>query len=276
MMASLPEIELADTQPGYSLPELREQCDEVMTDSDKRLLTDYFYLRHDCQNLVKLLKNPEAEIDSSGNYTAEQYEDLITCAKEMNQNVSRYPAFMSDFAREYPDNKNAEGFYAEDEMTYQFLNFAVTTCPNKMIRQWHKLNLDITNFLTAVLARKQGWDVGTYIKGEGEVQEMIRQNNSKDFDLSKSYDYVKDLMKIVEEEDPVKKEKMIDAFKWIWLEEKTFFEPFSLEAVFAYLCKLEMQYRWANLDMKTGEETFKQIIENLRSEAKVPDEFVRK
>ncbi len=275
-MASLPEIELADTQPGYSLPELREQCDEVMTDSDKRLLTDYFYLRHDCQNLVKLLKNPEAEIDSSGNYTAEQYEDLITCAKEMNQNVSRYPAFMSDFAREYPDNKNAEGFYAEDEMTYQFLNFAVTTCPNKMIRQWHKLNLDITNFLTAVLARKQGWDVGTYIKGEGEVQEMIRQNNSKDFDLSKSYDYVKDLMKIVEEEDPVKKEKMIDAFKWIWLEEKTFFEPFSLEAVFAYLCKLEMQYRWANLDMKTGEETFKQIIENLRSEAKVPDEFVRK
>ncbi len=276
LMASLPEIELADTQPSYSLPELREQCDEVMTDSDKRLLTDYFYLRHDCQNLVKLLKNPDAEIDSSGNYSAEQYEDLITCATEMNQNVSRYPAFMSDFAREYPNNKDTEGFYAEDEMTYQFLNFAVTTCPNKMIRQWYKLNLDITNFLTAVLARKQGWDVGTYIKGEGEVQEMIRQNNSKDFDLSKSYDYVKDLMKIVEEEDPVKKEKMIDAFKWIWLEEKTFFEPFSLEAVFAYLCKLEMQYRWANLDMKTGEETFKQIIENLRSEAKVPDEFVRK
>ncbi len=276
LMAGLPDIELEDTQPGYSLEELREQCEEELTDSDKKLLANYFFLRHDCQNLVKLLKNPETQTDSSGNFSPEQYADLLTSAREMNYNVKRYPAFMSEFAREYPYNKDTKGFYPEDELTYQFLNFAVTTCPNKMIRQWHQLNLDVTNFLTAVLARKQGWDVGEYIKGEGEVQEMIRHNMSKDFDLGKQYDYVKELMTIVEEPDPVRKEKLIDAFKWLWLEEQTFYDPFSIEAVFAYLCKLEMQYRWANLDVKTGEETFKQIIENLRSEAKVPEEFIRK
>ncbi len=276
LMAGLPDIELADTQPGYSLADLREQCEEELNDGDKILLARYFFLRHDCQNLVRLLKDPEAKVDGSGNYSAEQYADLLTSAREMNHNVSRYPAFMSDFAREYPSKKDTKGFYAEDELAYQFLNYAITTCPNDMIRRWHKLNLEVTNFLTAVLARGQGWDPGDYIKGEGEMQEMIRQHNTKDFDLSREHDYIRDLMAIVEEEDPVRKEKLIDAFKWIWLDEETFYNPFSIEAVFAYLCKLEMQYRWANLDVKTGEETFKKIIENLRSEAKVPEEFIRK
>ena len=102
---------------------------------------------------------------------------------------------------------------------------------------------------------------------------MIRENKTKDFDLSHEYDYVKQLMSIADENDPVRKEKMIDAFKWQWLDENTFFEPFSIESVFAYFCKLEMQYRWAKLDVETGKETFKQIIENLRGEARVPDEF---
>ena len=63
--------------------------------------------------------------------------------------------------------------------------------------------------------------------------------------------------------------------KWLWLDDQTFFEPFSIESVYAYLCKLEMQYRWAKLDVEQGKETFKQIIENLRGEARVPEEFVR-
>ena len=73
----------------------------------------------------------------------------------------------------------------------------------------------------------------------------------------------------------VQKEKKIDAFKWSWLDERTFFDIFSIDAVFAYFCKLEMLERWEHLDVEEGKETFKQIIENLRGEAKVPEEFVR-
>jgi hypothetical protein len=82
-------------------------------------------------------------------------------------------------------------------------------------------------------------------------------------------------MKIVDCDDPVEKEKRIDAFKWLWLEDQTFMDVFSIDAVFAYVCKLEMLERWAKLDMETGRETFRQIIENLRGEARVPDEFKR-
>ena len=274
-MAGLPDIELADTRPGVTFEELREQCEEQLSPGDAKLVSNYFYLRQDCLNLVRLLKNPDAQIDTWGNYSLEQLRDLITSATELNFNVHRFPAFMSIFAREYSYNKDTKGYFPEDEILFQFYNYAIKTCPNKFIREWNQLNLDITNILTAMLARKQGWNIADFIKGDGEVQEMIRENKTKDFDLTHEFDYVKSLVQIVDEEDPVKKEKMIDAFKWLWLDEKTFFNPFSLEAVYAYICKLEMQYRWAKLDPETGKETFKQIIENLRGEAKVPEEFLK-
>ncbi|MCH5168804.1 MAG: DUF2764 family protein [Prevotellaceae bacterium] len=273
MIAGLPDIDLQDANPGLDLENMREQCEEQLTFYDRKLLF-YFFLHFDCINLVKLLKNPEADIDQWGNFSLDQLRDLITSATELNFNVHRYPAFMSIFAREYAFNKDKEGYFPEDEMAYQFLDYAIRTCPNRMMRRWYKLNLDITNILTAMLARAQGWSVGDFIKGEGEVQEIIRENKTKDFNLGTELDYIPQLMKIVEEEDPVRKEKMIDAFKWRWLDERTFFEPFSMEAVFAYLCKLEMQQRWAKLDVEQGKETFRKIIDELRGEAQVPEEFV--
>ena len=272
MIAGLPDIDLQDSKPGMSIEDMREQCEEQLTQQDKKLLF-YFFLHFDCVNLVKLLKNPEAEIDQWGNFSLDQLRDLITSATELNFNVHRYPAFMSIFAREYAFNKDKAGYFPEDEMAYQFLDYAIRTCPNRMMRRWYKLNLDITNILTAMLARGQGWSIGDFIKGDGEVQEMIRENKTKDFNLSHELDYIPQLMKIVDEADPVRKEKMIDAFKWIWLDERTFFEPFNMEAVFAYLCKLEMQQRWAKLDVEQGKETFQRIIDDLRSEAQVPEEF---
>lgn len=273
-MAGVPDIDLNDKQASVSIASMKEDLEETLTDMDKKLIF-YFFLQKDCMNIAKLLKNPEAEIDPLGNLSMEQYTDLITSAREMNFNVHRYPSFMSEFAREYEFNAAKPNYFAEDDILYRFYNYA-SQCPNKMIASWFSLNLDITNILTAFLARKNGWNIADYIQGENEVTEMILNNNTKDFDLSAEFDYVKELMQIVECEDPVQKEKRIDAFRWQWLDEQTFFEPFSIEAVFAYICKLDMLDRWDKLDVEKGQETFRQIINNLRGEAKVPEEYTSK
>lgn len=270
LMAGLPDITL-DSQMSVSFPDICEQMEMNLSDYDKKLIF-YFFLENDCKNLVKLLKDPDAEINPNCNYTMEQYRDMITSAREMNFNVHRYPSFMSEFARNYNYNKDVKGWYAEDAMQLEFLEYAIQ-CPNKMISEWYSLNLNINNVLTAMIARKEGWNVADFVQGHNEVTDMILNNNTKDFDLALQYDYVKDLMQIVECDDPVQKEKRIDALKWAWLDEQTFFDSFSIEALFAYLCKMDMLYRWEKLDVENGKETFRQIIENLRSEAKVPDEF---
>lgn len=273
LMAGLPDISLNDSKKAPTVAELKEECENVLSDSDKKLMS-FFFLKYDCQNIVRLLKNPEASLLPNGNYSPEQYQDLITSAKEMNFNVHRYPTFMSIFAREYAYNKDTAGFFAEDAMMLEYYKYAMG-CSNKMIADWYEFNFNVTNILTAMIARKNGWSVGDYIQGDNEVTEIIRTNNTKDFSLSVEYDYVADLMKVVDETDPVQKEKKIDAFKWTWLDERTFFDIFSIDAVFAYFCKLEMLERWEHLDVEEGKATFTQIIENLRGEAKVPAEFLR-
>ena len=271
LMAGLPDLSIDDCKSGPSLLELKEELSETLSYQDKQLIF-YFFLKYDCNNLVELLKNAEAPIDLKGNYRIEQYTDMMVSAREMNFNVHRYPSFMSEFAREYKYNKDSDGFFPEDAMALRYFEYAMK-CPNKMMASWFRLNFDITNVLTAMIARKNGWNVSNYVLGDGEVSEMLRNNNTRDFGLSVEYDYVNELMKIVDCEDPVEKEKKIDAFKWLWLDEQTFADVFSIEAVFAYLAKLEILERWSKLDVDQGREQFRTIIENLRNEAQVPEEF---
>lgn len=273
LIAGLPEIDFSDSHPGYSMDELVEQLHESLTPWDARLMANFFFLQRDCKNLVGYLKDPEAELKYQGAYTREQYKDLVKSAEEMNFNVHRYPSFLSIFAREWSFNKDKKGYFPEDEILYLFYKYAIDNCSNKFVREWYQMNMDINNILTAILARKYGWNISDYIKGEGEVQEKLREENTPDFGLSREMDYMKELIQIADQDDPVKKEKMIDALKWLWLDDNTFFEPFGIESVFAYMCKLEMQYRWANLDVEKGKESFEQIIENLRGEARVPDAY---
>jgi hypothetical protein len=273
LIAGLPEIDFSDSHPGYSMDELVEQLHESLTPWDARLMANFFFLQRDCKNLVGYLKDPEAELKYQGAYTKEQYKDLVKSAEEMNFNVHRYPSFLSIFAREWSFNKDKKGYFPEDEILYLFYKYAIDNCSNKFVREWYQMNMDINNILTAILARKYGWNIADYIKGEGEVQEKLREENTPDFGLSREMDYMKELIQIADQDDPVKKEKMIDALKWLWLDDNTFFEPFGIEPVFAYMCKLEMQYRWANLDVEKGKESFEQIIENLRGEARVPDAY---
>ena len=273
LIAGLPDIDFSDSHPGYSMDELVEQLHESLTPWDARLMANFFFLQRDCKNLVGYLKDPEAELMYQGAYTKEQYHDLVKSAEEMNFNVHRYPSFLSIFAREWAFNKDKKGYFPEDEILYLFYKYAIDNCSNKFVREWYQMNMDINNILTAILARKYGWNIADYIKGEGEVQEKLREENTPDFGLSREMDYMKELIQIADQDDPVKKEKMIDALKWLWLDDNTFFEPFGIESVFAYMCKLEMQYRWANLDVEKGKESFEQIIENLRGEARVPDAY---
>lgn len=274
LMTDVPVLTLDGGNTGISYADFRLMCKEQLSKSDMRLLY-CVYLRQDCLNLLKLLKNPEAEIIILGNYTVEELLKLIEECNYDDSKIVGYPSFLPKFLMDsYYVKKDMPGYFAEDDLMMAYYEYAFQR-KNKFVVKWFKINFNITNILTALIARKNGWNVADYVLGDNEITEMMRMNKSKDFDLGREYDYVPELMKIVDIADPVEKEKRIDAFKWIWLDEQTFCDPFSIETVFAYLCKLEMLDRWEKLDPVKGKETFREIIENLRGEAKVPEEFTK-
>ncbi len=258
IMAGVPELQLSDTHPGYSIQKLREELQTEMGGRDENLLRVLF-LGHDCRNLVRLLRNNEAELEPNGNYSREELLDLMEKAAEIDLGQTAYPEFLIQFVRDFAQNAERKEWYAEDEVLLLYYQHCIQHCPDSLMRRWYQMNLDVTNLMTAMIARKQGWKVGDFVKGEGEVQDMIRTNDQHDFSLSNLYDFVPEVMKIVDEDDPVRKERMLDAFKWAWLDEQTFADVFSIEAVFAYLCKLEIQERWSHLDVEQGKETFEQL-----------------
>ena len=274
-MAGLPELNLSDTRPGYSISAMRDELQAEIGRRDERLLF-FLFLHHDCRNLVALLPNEEAELGPNSNYSREELLELVEEARGVDLGNSRFPEFMLEFVRDYDAKAGQPGYFPEDEVLMRYYQYCSEQCPNALMRRWYGLNFDVTNIMTALIARRQGWAVADYVKGDGEVPEMIRTSEARDFDLGTVYGYIPEIMKIADEEDPVRKERMLDAFKWKWLEEETFADSFSVEAVFAYLCRLEIQDRWAILDAEKGRETFEQIIANLRSEAQVPEEFMQK
>lgn len=273
-MAGLPTVKLTDAQPQQSLLQLKEELADVLEPQDARLMERYF-MRFDCENLATLLADEAAEIDQRGNYDREALSLLIEEARQTDSAVKGFPAFMADFVRDYDAHAGQTNWFARDAALLAYYNYA-RECPNAMMADWYSLNFNILNILTALIARRQGWALENYVQGDGPVVEaLLKQSTQADFGLNGELDYMKDLMQAAETTDPVEKERQIDALRWNWLEDKTFFEPFDITALFAYVVRNEILERWALLDPEQGRERFTQIIENLRGEAKVPEEFRR-
>lgn len=172
------------------------------------------------------------------------------------------PPYFKEFFKLYLEaqgKENKQEIPWEDRLAALYYAYAMKNA-NKFVSDWFCLNLNINNMLTAITCRKHGFDKAGYIVGDNEVAQALRTSNARDFGLGDTVDYLPDLWRIAEETDLMVREKKVDLLKWEWLEEHTFFKPFDIESVFAYLLKLEMIERWVMLDKATGEKTFREII----------------
>lgn len=296
LMAGLPEVKLTDARPQHTLLQLKEELADILEPQDERLLQRYF-LRFDCENLAELLEAgrrkspydivvdpskvlPLPEVSGKWNavalYDQATLKQFVEDARATDRAVKGFPAFMADFVRIYDMRQDETKWFVRDAVLLAYYDYA-RQCPNTMMAEWYELNFNILNILTALIARRQGWNLADYVQGCGPVvNAILKQSSQPDFGLGAELDYVQDLMRAAETTDPVDKERQIDALRWNWLEERTFFEPFDITALFAYIVRTEILERWALLDPEQGRERFTEIIENLRGEARVPEEFIRK
>lgn len=266
LIAGLPNIALDDSKLTYSVSDFRTEVEGMLTSKDQKLI-DLFYLKYDNKNLYANIKNPDSAPDPRGSISHETFNSLYRALKDevklpKDKNI---PSYFVDFFKIYLEEEN-KGDKAgvvsipwEDRLAALYYDYAMK-CGNRFIAGWFELNLNINNILTAFTCRKYGFDKAQYIIGENEVAQNIRMSNARDFGLGDSVDYLPELQRIAEEPDLIAREKKMDILKWKWLDDNTFFKPFDIESVFAYLLKLEMIERWVTLDKTTGEKTFREIV----------------
>ena len=141
---------------------------------------------------------------------------------------------------------------------------------NRFIRAWFTFNQNMNNVLVAQICRKHGFDVKQKIVGEGEVAEQLRTHTSqKDFGLSEVMDDYQEILSLAQIDDLMAREKAIDAIRFAWLQDRTEFDYFSAEMVFAYYLEAVMLHRWSLLTIEEGEKVFRALVADMKKGIKL-------
>lgn len=271
LVAGLLDISLEDGKLSYTISDFRAESYGDLSAKDQALI-DLFYLKYDHADLLSLLKDKDAVTQGKGNFSSEDLLQLIASVKEGEKPDAKFPSYLYDFIAQYLALPADELYKAENLLASAYYAYAMKS-KNPFIASWFEFNLNINNILAAFAARKYKMNVAEVIVGDTDVCEMLRTSNARDFGLSETLDYFEPLQRLVETDDLVEREKKVDQLKWKWLEDASFFHYFTVERLFVFLLQLEMIERWVLLDKEKGSELFRQMIQNLKDEVQIPEEF---
>ena len=272
LIAGLPELSLDDNKLNLTVRDFRELYYPELA-ADDRALLDLVYLSYDNANLLLLIKDKEAQLGEEGLYSRDELLAIIEAARAEEAPECKCPRYMYDFVVESESEENAaEGLFPEDRLAQLYYAHAMNQ-GNAFVARWFEFNLNLNNFLTAITARRYKLDVKSLIVGDNEVAKALRTSNSRDFGLTGVMDSFEEILRISELENLVERERRLDVFKWEWMEEASFFDYFSVEKLFAFLIKVQIIERWISLDAEAGGEMLRSMIQQLKDEVKVPQEF---
>ena len=271
LVAGLPDISLDDGKLSYSVSDFKAELYPDLSAQDRKLI-DLFYLKFDNTAILKLLKNKDAVIEDKGNFSAEELLQLIEAVREGDTPDKKYPSYLVNFVSQYLQLSQDELYRADDLLAALYYSYGMSS-NNVFIASWFEFNLNLNNILAALAARKYKLEVSSVIVGATSICEQLCTSNARDFGLNETLEYFEALQRIADIEELVEREKKVDMLKWKWLEDESFFHYFTIERIFVFLMQLEMIERWISLDKEKGNELFRKMIQDLKNEVQIPEEF---
>ena len=271
-IAGLPDIQIDNAKSIPAQEDILDELKQILSKGDMALL-DLLRLKYDNNNLLKFLANRDAELNPLGKLTSQDWAELIELIDNSDERNpvrdARLLKYMLEFYTTIRNEQSEEKIdFAEDFLAALYYKYGMQ-CKNKFVAEWFEFNLNINNILTALTCRKYGWDIKSAIVGDNVVAETIRNSvSARDFNLKAEIDYFDALVNISETANLLDREHRIDALKWNWLEENTFFNSFSIEKVLSFWLRCELMHRWDNLSMEEGAEIFRQMINDLKKDVK--------
>jgi len=273
LIAGLADISLDDSKAPASAELLRTELYDALDAADRKVM-DMLLMENDCRNLISMLRDGSVAADAPlGLLSAERMEELVAQVKADEAPSKDIPGFMYTFVQEWlNDSWREHAAFAEDRLWSLFYEYAMGS-GNEFVRKWYEFNLDLNNILSAITARTYGLDIQKVIVGSNAAAQALRTSGARDWGLSQEIDFFDDVVRLIDEDDLAQRERKTDMLRWRWLEENTFFNYFTVERLFSYMVRLGMVERWTTLDKEKGQQLFRQLIGELKSQTEVPAEF---
>lgn len=88
LVAGLPELTLEDSKQSYTVADFKTEIYTGLSASDQKLI-DLFYLKFDNANVLKLLKDKEAAIDTGEIFPRRNWRNIFLPLKREEKSVPR-------------------------------------------------------------------------------------------------------------------------------------------------------------------------------------------
>lgn len=265
LVSGLPDIQLSDAKVS-PMVEMAEEIKENLSDADANLFS-LLLLKYDNENFLAYLKDNNAQLNPLGNLSSNDWEELVSLMNESDSVVDKrlmpyIQQFYAQYTMGFPEN-----VLPEDQLAVGYYSYGMK-CGNRFLSDWFEFNLNLNNVLAALMCRKFGFDIKTAVLGSNEIAEALRTSGARDFGLAGTFDQMEEVLRIAEMTDLYEREKRLDALRWNWLEDHTFFHFFSAERIWAFWLKSELIHRWEDLTTEKGKTVFRQLMDNFRKEVK--------
>lgn len=260
LVSGFREYALDAETKGFDIEAILAEIGESVSARDMKCVR-LLYAYYDCENIVALHNDCTAH-NRLGRLSVEESEQEMKSPKLLPERIARV-------LRAYA---NPEGEDAEElDMTLSFARALFgayydecAASPSRFLREWSEFDRTLRNVIAAATARSQGIPVETVTVGGGEIVEQLQRSSAADFGLRGELPYMDAIIAVVNDEhNMLEKERRIDRIRWDMASELSTFDYFDIDAVLAYLVKVNMVARWSLLDRKYGREMFERLMAEL-------------
>lgn len=264
LVAGLREYAPDAENKGFDARALIDEIREELSDRDKKYL-EQFYTYYDIGNIINILAG-RTQFSALGNFTRKELErELKTPLKLPPFITTTLAAYEDPDDPEYDDVDRTKAV-EKTLLTAYYKECEKSEC--RFIREWYAFDRDLRNLTAAYTARRLGVYVAEELVGEGDVVKSLSRSSAADFGLKGELEYIDRVMAAVGEEgNMVEKEHLIDLLRWEMADELTTFDYFDINAILAYLVKVNIVHRWAALDPAIGREMFQKLLASMSGES---------
>ena len=262
LISGLPDISLQDAYVPFSAKIFLDELKNKIDNEDFALVCMLYYIK-DNHNLLDILFNKNNTLKPEGYYS------LADLKKSVDGNVL-LPQYMNDFITSFREDKNS---YTEAEWEFKLTEAyfrAAQKTENEFLNQWMEFELNLKNLMLVMSNRKQELPFSEIILEANEMAELMKENPAADFSTQPCIDFMNQVVQIIETENLIERERKVDALRWKKVEEMTFFNYFTIEAILSFIIKLMILERWNILKQLQEKEFLSSILKSFTKKIKIP------